>query len=298
MTGLATHLRRSVRYRLAVIGAVGLLIAGTTTGLAVVFNQNGPFTGCLSTSLGVLYNVAQSATTPLHACAKADHLVTFSNAQGPQGPSGLQGIPGPSGVPGVAGSPGPSGVPGPQGIPGQQGDPGPSGAPGAAGPSPIYIAETTDTLPAHGTLASNVAGGFTVSFLCRGLDAGGGAIFVQWLGSDPNVGAFSVYSSNLDEGSQPITTRVTAGDFQNFPQELAEIPLPGPEVASTIFTQGYVVTESITGLASQHEVGFWYSLFYQLQSNAVGNSGSCTVTGTLVPIAGDRSIPLQVITTP
>jgi hypothetical protein len=84
MLGIPAHLRASLRLRIAVLGAVLLLVAGTSAALgAAVFNQNGPFTGCLSVKGGVIYNVAQ-ASAPLYACAKSDKVVSFSNAQGPQ----------------------------------------------------------------------------------------------------------------------------------------------------------------------------------------------------------------------
>ena len=93
---VSTRLRGSVRLRLAILGAAGLMLVGATGLIAAgVFNQNGPFTGCLSSKLGIIYNVAQGAT-PLATCIKGDSVVTFSNAQGQTGPAGPSGAPGKS----------------------------------------------------------------------------------------------------------------------------------------------------------------------------------------------------------
>jgi Collagen triple helix repeat (20 copies) len=141
MSNLPSRVRASMRLRLAVLGAVGLLIGGATGVIgAVTSNQNGPFTGCLSAKLAVIYDIGASATTP-HApgCATGDTVVTFSNAQGPAGPIGpigAMGAIGPQGPAGPAGLQGPkgnTGLTGPVGAAGAQGPIGPIGETGAAG---------------------------------------------------------------------------------------------------------------------------------------------------------------------
>jgi hypothetical protein len=140
--------------RFAVFGAVALLLVGTSVIVAATAPALGPFTGCLAAKgsltplvgKGMIYNVAQSATTPLAACNRGDALVTFSNAQGPagangatgaagpQGPAGAAGAQGPKGDPGVDGANGPAGPQGATGAQGLQGAAGADGAPGAQGP--------------------------------------------------------------------------------------------------------------------------------------------------------------------
>lgn len=85
MRAFTNRLRANARLRFAVLGAVALLLTGTTGIIAATLNQNGPFTGCLDIKQGEIYNVAQSATTPLAPCKKHDTLVTFSNARGTRG---------------------------------------------------------------------------------------------------------------------------------------------------------------------------------------------------------------------
>ncbi len=129
--------------------AVAFILGGAAVGIAAaaVNTDPGPFVGCLAAKTtagagatkGQIYNIAQSATTPLAPCVKGDLQVSFSNAQGAQG---IQGIPGLKGDKGDAGAPGPKGDPGIQGIAGAKGDPGlqgvkgdngDAGAPGAKG---------------------------------------------------------------------------------------------------------------------------------------------------------------------
>src|SRR5690349_18706470 len=82
--------------RAAAMAAV-LVVAGAGAAAAVTTSDPGPFVGCLAsktnpgsgTTKGTLYNVAKTA--PLAACLKGDTQVTFSNAEGPQGPQGIQG---------------------------------------------------------------------------------------------------------------------------------------------------------------------------------------------------------------
>ncbi len=96
------------RLRIAGLGVVALLIAGTSGLVAanLVRPAPGPFTGCLASKSalsplsikGMIYNVAASATTPLAPCATGDALVTFSNAQGATGPAGPAGATGATGA--------------------------------------------------------------------------------------------------------------------------------------------------------------------------------------------------------
>ncbi len=142
--------RRSIA--LIVSGALAGVLVGATVGIVMASASprvyDGPLTGCLSRH-GQLSNVAKSATTPAHRCARNQTQVTISGGvglpgpAGSPGPSGVPGAPGPSGVPGapgpsgVPGAPGPSGVPGAPGPSGVPGAPGPSGVPGAPGPSGV-----------------------------------------------------------------------------------------------------------------------------------------------------------------
>lgn len=72
---------------------------------------------------------------------KAEALVQYCGADGPQGPRGAQGKQGPKGPRGAQGKPGkvgpagPTGAPGPAGPMGKQGPTGPTGAPGPQGAS-------------------------------------------------------------------------------------------------------------------------------------------------------------------
>jgi len=77
----------------------GLVVGATSVIGAVVIGQDGPFTGCLSSKMGLIYNVAPGAM-PKAACLRGDTAATFSNAQGPVGPTGA---PGKDGAPGQQG---------------------------------------------------------------------------------------------------------------------------------------------------------------------------------------------------
>ena len=157
MRAFMNRLRANVRLRFAVLGAVALLLTGTTGIIAATLNQNGPFTGCLDIKQGEIYNVAQSATTPLAPCKKHDTLVTFSNAKGDpgsQGPTGPTGPIGPAGadstVPGATGPTGPTGPIGPAGPTGPQG---PTGATGGPGPASVATIAAGDSLTADSVTA-------------------------------------------------------------------------------------------------------------------------------------------------
>ena len=149
MSGIPTGLRVSLRLRFAVLAAVALLLIGTSAIVAAHSAAPGPFTGCLAAKnvpsspvlKGMVYNVAQSATTPLAPCSSGDTMVTFSNAQGPTGaagpagPKGATGATGPTGASGPAGPAGPKGAPGPTGPAGVAGPRGDTGSAGPAGPA-------------------------------------------------------------------------------------------------------------------------------------------------------------------
>ena len=335
MLALHDRVPARLRVRLAIVGAALLLIGGTTGVLAVVFNQNGPFTGCLSTKAGVVYNVAQSATTPLQGCLKADKIITFSNAQGPQGIQGIQGVPGTNGTNGQNGAPGTNGTngnsirpsnqaygtvgsdncasgsgmaydivdgtgaflsrsvvcDGAQGTKGDAGQPGPTGAPGAPGSTPIYIAaRSIGTALIRETLASNV-NGFDVTLACgANLNLDSASVSANWLGGDPNVVAITEYSSGLFTGGHALSSSVTGLQLQNR-LGLAYVDNISAGTTVGMFSQGFVMANA-AGIGSQQESGFEYSLYLQLRLNSAGTAGDCTVTGTLVPISGNRSIPL------
>ena len=97
MSSVSARLRASLRLRLAILGAAALLLVSAGGLIAATTSSPGPFTGCLSSKLGLIYNVAQGAT-PKAACFRDDTVVTFSNAQGLQGPAGPGGAPGKDGV--------------------------------------------------------------------------------------------------------------------------------------------------------------------------------------------------------
>ncbi len=161
LSGIPTGLRASLRLRFAVLGAVALLLIGTSAIVAATAPAPGPFTGCLAARAGItplvlkgqVYNVAQSATTPLAACNSGDSLITFSNAQGPTGPAG------PTGATGATGAIGPAGPVGPKGDTGAAGPAGAQGAPGVPGEDGASL--TAGPLPALDTRCG-AAGGFEI----------------------------------------------------------------------------------------------------------------------------------------
>ena len=81
--------------RIAAVAALGLVLSVTTGVLAgaTVFSRTGPFTGCLGHRTGSIYNVAQSATTPLDECASGDHAISLGTAA--QLPRGGSSVPNP-----------------------------------------------------------------------------------------------------------------------------------------------------------------------------------------------------------
>jgi uncharacterized repeat protein (TIGR01451 family) len=78
--------------------AIGMLL-GASIVVAAAPSAPGPFTGCLGikTNKGLVYNVANSATTPSAVCNRGDEQITFSNAAGPAGAKGDPGDRGPEG---------------------------------------------------------------------------------------------------------------------------------------------------------------------------------------------------------
>ncbi len=81
-----------------------LVLAGTPAVLGVVaqVTHDGPFTGCLASNTGDVYNVAP-ATLPLAPCFAGDRLIRFSNGHGPRGANGDPGPAGSNGLPGLPG---------------------------------------------------------------------------------------------------------------------------------------------------------------------------------------------------
>jgi hypothetical protein len=202
MSLVSTRLPGSVRLRLAILGAAGLMLVGATGVIAAgVFNQSGPFTGCLS-RIGIIYNVAQGAT-PLATCIRGDSVVTFSNAQGPTGPAGASGAPGKNGTNGSNGTNGNSVQPASaptvaecpygglayqivdgngnviagsrevvcNGAPGAKGDNGDTGATGPAGPAATLTTQVVHSLIGIGT---NVTGGSYLACPTGTVVTGGG----------------------------------------------------------------------------------------------------------------------------
>ena len=85
----STLARLSSRRILGVILAA--VLVGATVGVVVAAGSNpGPFTGCLDKK-GSIYNVAESATTPLFPCKAGETIVAFSNGQGATGATGATG---------------------------------------------------------------------------------------------------------------------------------------------------------------------------------------------------------------
>jgi uncharacterized repeat protein (TIGR01451 family) len=115
--------------------AIGMLL-GASIVVAAAPSAPGPFTGCLGikTNKGLVYNVANSATTPSAVCNRGDEQITFSNAAGP---AGAKGDPGEQGEPGEKGEQGEPGEKGEQGEPGEKGEQGDRGPEGPAGGSSL-----------------------------------------------------------------------------------------------------------------------------------------------------------------
>jgi len=321
MVGVAAHLRASLRLRLAVVGAAALLVAGTSGALALVFNQNGPFTGCLSTGLGVVYNVAQSTTTPLHACFKGDQVISFSNAQGPQGPQGNPGSPGPSGVPGATGPAGPSGAPGPSGVPGSTGPAGPSGAPGIG--APVYLAANESVSAPFGQpiqaqqVPLATVNGLTITLTCGGYET---YVTIGDEGTTYAGDTISLSETTQGQGVDNTGAAVSGPHAESYTDGASATPgapdVPGPDIpvgrlsfagfgSQSMFAQGFVVVPVSFTLAEQHETGVWFTFYltddYWSVTNSNGGgtqNGTCSVTGTAVAVSGPRSIPLQVILPP
>lgn len=119
-------------------GAVAALLAGGGATLAFASTPTTPttFQGCLSRTVGAVYNVhLNPATAP--RCLSHDTQISW-NQTGPQGVPGTAGATGPAGAAGVAGPQGlkgDTGAQGPKGDTGATGLQGPKGDAGAAGPS-------------------------------------------------------------------------------------------------------------------------------------------------------------------
>jgi hypothetical protein len=194
---------------------------------------------------------------------------------------------------------------GPQGVPGQQGVQGPAGPPGPAGPGPIYIADNTNgtltgpSTDSPDTLATNVDG-FDVTFSCRpNISADSVSVAATLESSNTSAASINLYESSSPSG-QPQNYSQTGGQLYQ-PMSFGGFDNLGPGGTGKAFNEGYVVANS-GGLASQPEQGFWFTVYitFTLNANAgeFGNNGNCSVTGTLVPISGNRSVPLPIILPP
>jgi hypothetical protein len=109
-----------------------LLLFSIVLCLPVFAQEPVNYTGCLTSSNGVLYRV-QLGDEPLEPCQPGDTVISW-NQQGPQGEQGPRGGVGPVGPQGLTGAQGPQGLTGPQGATGSQGPTGATGPQGPVGP--------------------------------------------------------------------------------------------------------------------------------------------------------------------
>jgi|tagenome__1003787_1003787.scaffolds.fasta_scaffold20987843_3 hypothetical protein len=132
------HLTR----RAAIVGAAVAAVAagGAAAALATSSTSGDVYQGCLSHSLGALYNVKVNPSAPPR-CLSHDTLVKWNQtgpagtpgATGPAGPQGLKGDNGAAGSDGATGPAGPQGAKGDSGAAGPKGDAGPEGPAGTPG---------------------------------------------------------------------------------------------------------------------------------------------------------------------
>jgi len=276
------------RHALVIGSAVGVVVLGTGVAMAAIPGPNGRITACYGNTLGFARIIDESKAK----CTNGETQIAWNQTgptgpKGDAGPTGVQGVAGPTGAQGSLGAPGATGATGPTGSTGA------AGAQGDPGPGPVYVAETTRGTVAlqPDTLASNV-GGFDVQLDCQPAYQGD-TIRVQakWLGGDPSVTALSTYSSFLsDAGVGSITGAPTAQPIQMFYYDNAN-----PNTKHEWFSQGFVVGATNTVVGSQGEHGLWYSLHILFDLNS---PGTCSVTGSLVPIGGTRSVPLASLVAP
>jgi hypothetical protein len=273
---------RLFRSRLVAVGVGSVVIAGTVGGVAWALQSpvdgSGVVHACYNASNGnVILDVNGS-------CPKKGETTPITwNAQGPQG---IQGIQGNQGIQGIQGN---------QGIQGTQGIQGP------AGPGPIYIADNSNgtgdgTISGTDTpdvLTTNVDG-FDVTFDCvPNVYSETAAVYATLENSNTSAVSVSTYASSVTGGGSPTDFSQSADELHS-PFELMNVGAIPPGGTTRAFNQGYVIANS-GGQASQPEQGFWFTLYVKFtlspDAELQGNWGTCSVTGTIVPISGNRSVP-------
>jgi hypothetical protein len=229
---------------------------------------------------------ASGAGTTYYACLKAGKLtevgttsptckaassVVSWNSQGPAGPAGTNGT---------------NGAP---------------GATGPAGPGAVYIADNSDgtlsgIVDTPDLLASNV-NGFSVHLSCQANEEFDTADLQATLNSsDTSAQNVTSYTSLLTPSSDGPSSSTYGGNQLYDPEEFAIIDNLDPPGSGTLDSQGYVVANS-GGIVSQPEAGFWFFLHLTFQLNS-GSGGSCSVTGMLIPVSGNRTVPPEIILPP
>src|SRR3954468_23920135 len=125
------HLTR----RAAIVGAAVAAVAagGAAAALPTSSTSGDVYQGCLSHSLGALYNVKVNPSAPPR-CLSHDTLVKW-NQTGPAGTPGATGPAGSQGLKGDNGAAGSDGATGPAGAAGAGGGSGAAGSHGATGPA-------------------------------------------------------------------------------------------------------------------------------------------------------------------
>jgi hypothetical protein len=249
---------------LVLVVVVGALLAGGLAIGAVQASASGPnvtYYACLAK--GKLTHVGTSVPT----CPSTATVISW-NSQGPPGKDGANGTNGTNGT---------------------------TGPPGPAGPGAVYIADTSNGTPitTDDVLASNVDG-FNVFLRCgANINLDQSLVYAIWTNSNSNVGTVTHYVLSNSGGGAPAVAP-QSGSFLDAPVYLANIDniSTGPPV--TVSEEGYVIASSV-GLGSNAEQGFWYTVLEQFQLTGTGTTGTCSVTGTLVPISGNRSVPLPII---
>ena len=190
---------------------------------------------------------------------------------------------------------------GPAGPPGTNGTNGAPGATGPAGPGAVYIADNSDgtlngTVDTPDLLASNV-NGFSVHLSCQANEDFDTADVQATLNSsDTSAQSVTTYTSLLPPSSGGPTSQTVSGGELYEPDEFAIIDNIFPSKTVDLDSQGYVVANS-GGLFSQPEAGFWFFLHLSFQLTS-GTAGNCSVTGMLIPVSGNRSVPPEIVLPP
>jgi hypothetical protein len=139
--------------------------------------------------------------------------------------------------------------------------------------------------------------GFNLSLDCEpneGLDSTN--LFASWAGTDPAV---QTVTADRSSSSGLVDSFQVSRSQLHDPLSIAFAGATGePDSTSTVFAQGFVVTNSGGVVAQQPESGFQYALYVEFHVNANFAGGYCSVTGTLLPISGTRTVPLPVVIQP